>query len=180
METVILAFESGKSACRIREIIERAGLATCLICRSAAEVKRLVSKQRVSTVICGYKLSDETAEELFQDLPSFCSMLVVAIQSMLEMVESDEIFRLAAPVSRSDLLSAVQTLLQVGRRMEQLARPRRSAEEQALVEGAKGVLMDRHGITEEQAHRLLQKKSMDSGEKLVQTARRIIDGTWSI
>jgi len=133
-------------------------------------VKRLVSKQRVSTVICGYKLSDETAEELFQDLPGFCSMLVVAIQSMLEMVESDEIFRLAAPVSRSDLLSAVQTLLQVGRRVEQLA----------LVEGAKGVLMDRHGITEEQAHRLLQRKSMDSGEKLVQTARRIIDGTWSI
>ena len=48
------------------------------------------------------------------------------------------------------------------------------------MEGAKGGLMDRHGITEEQAHRLLQKKSMDSGEKLVQTARRIIDGTWSI
>ena len=48
MEKVILAFEREKSADRIREILETAGLGDCLICRSAAEVKRLVHKQRAS------------------------------------------------------------------------------------------------------------------------------------
>lgn len=32
-------------------------------------------------------------------------------------------------------------------------------------------------MTEEQAHRLLQKKSMDSGAKLIQTAQLVLDST---
>ena len=32
-------------------------------------------------------------------------------------------------------------------------------------------------MTEEQAHRYLQKKSMDSGAKLVQTAQLVLDST---
>ena len=180
MEKVILAFEREKSADRIREILETAGLGDCLICRSAAEVKRLVHKQRVTTVVCGYKLSDETAETLFDDLPSSCSMLVVEIQSMLNLMGNDEIFRLAAPVSRSDLVASVRMLLQMGHRMEKYVRPQRSAEEQAVIEQAKMILMDRHGMAEEQAHRFLQKKSMDSGAKLIQTAQMIIDGIWTL
>ena len=35
--------------------------------------------------------------------------------------------------------------------------------------------MDRHGLSEAQAHYYLQKKSMDSGAKLVQTARLVLD-----
>ena len=39
MDKVILAFESGKTAEHIRDIIENSGLAGCTLCRSAAEVK---------------------------------------------------------------------------------------------------------------------------------------------
>lgn len=180
MEKVILAFESEKSALRIREILESAGLGDCLICRSAAEVKRQVHKQHVSIVVCGYKLSDETAESLFDDLPSSCSMLVVAVPSMLNLMGSDEIFRLAAPVSRSDLAASVRMLLQVGHRMEKYVRPQRSAEEQTTIERAKNLLIGRNGMTEEQAHRFLQKKSMDSGAKLIQTAQMVLDEAWTL
>jgi len=179
MEKVIVAFESEKTALRVREIVESAGLASCLVCRSAAEVKRLVNKQHLTTVICGYKLGDETAETLFDDLPQTCSMLVVGVQSMLSMMENDEIFRLSAPVSRNDLVTSARMLLQVGHRMEKFVRPRRSVQEQAIIEKAKAVLMDRNGMTEDQAHRFLQKKSMDSGAKLIQTAQLIVDGAWT-
>ena len=66
-------------------------------------------------------------------------------------------------------------LLQVGRRLERAARPQRSQEELALIDRAKALLMDRNGMTEEQAHRYLQKKSMDSGAKLIQTAQQVLD-----
>lgn len=170
---VILAFESEKSAARIREVIETAGLASCLVCRSAAEVKRMVGKRRVTAMVCGHKLRDETAESLFDDLPPWCSMLVIAMQSLLDLIGGDGIFKLAAPVSRSELLSAVETLLQAGRRYEA---PQRSDRERAVLKEAKGLLMDRHGMTEEEAHRFLQKKSMDSGSKLLQAAQMVIDG----
>ena len=50
-------------------------------------------------------------------------------------------------------------------------------EEQAVIDDAKRLLMNRNGMTEEQAHRFLQKKSMDSGAKLIQTAQLVLDST---
>ena len=43
-----------------------------------------------------------------------------------------------------------------------------------LVAQAKALLMDRHGMTEAQAHRFLQKESMDHGSKLAETARIVL------
>lgn len=175
MEQVILAFEGEKTANRIREVIENAGVAECLLCRSAAEVKRLVNKQHITTVVCGYKLADETAEALCEDLPPTCSILVIAVQGMLEMIEKNEVFKLAAPVGRNDLLASVRMLLQVGYRMEKFVQPRRSKEDREMIEKAKQLLMDRHGMSEEQAHRFLQKRSMDAGARLIQTAQMVLD-----
>ena len=65
-------------------------------------------------------------------------------------------------------------LIQMSHRLERFVRPRRTQEEKALIDQAKAVLMDRHGMTEEQAHRFLQKQSMDSGAKLLDTARLVL------
>jgi len=177
-EKVIVAFESEKAISHVREIIETANLASCYVCRSAAEVKRLVHKQHLSAVVCGYKFSDDTAECLFEDLPPNCSMLVVAPQSVLSLIENEDIFCLPAPASRGDLLTSVRMLLQVGHRIEKFIRPRRSQQEKGILEEAKAILMERNGLSEAQAHRLLQKKSMDSGTRLIQTAQMVVDGNW--
>lgn len=176
LETVIVAFESGKSCERIRDILESSGTAECIVCHSAAEVKRTVSHQRVTTVICGFKLPDQTAQDLFEDLPTSCAMLMVAVQNLLDLCQTDDIFKLASPVSRGDLTASVRMLLQMGHRLEKFTRPQRSGEEQAIIKEAKGLLMERHGMSEEQAHRFLQKKSMNSGAKMVQTAKLVLGG----
>lgn len=175
MDKVIVAFESEKSCRRIKEILENSGTASCIVCRSADQVKRAVHKQHLTTVVCGYKFSDGSAEELFEDLPPSCAMLLVAVQSILDLCRSDGIFKLAAPVPKGELAASVRMLLQMGRRLEQFVRPRRSEEEQAVIEEAKALLMERHGMTEEQAHRLLQKRSMDSGARMIQTAQLVLE-----
>ena len=175
MEKIIVAFESEKTALRVKELLEGGGAAACLVCRTADQVRRAINKLPVPAVVCGYKLGDQTAELLFDDLPLSCAMLVLASQSMLELMQNDDIFRLPTPVSRGDLAASVRMLLQIGRRLERYVRPRRSREEQSLIDQAKHLLMDRNDMTEEQAHRYLQKKSMDSGAKLVQTAQLVLD-----
>ena len=174
METVIVAFEGEKTCHRIREILENAGAASCLLCHSAAEVKRLVHKQHISTVISGFKFPDDSAEGLFEDLPPSCAMLLLAVQSQLDLCGNEDIFKLASPVSKGDLIASVRMLIQMSHRLERFVRPRRTQEEKALIDQAKAVLMDRHGMTEEQAHRFLQKQSMDSGAKLLDTARLVL------
>ncbi len=174
MEKVIVAFESEKSCTRICDILEGGCAVVCCKARSGGEVKRLVAKQHIGTVICGYKLRDTSAEDLFYDLPPATAMLVIARQDMLDML-SDDVFTLPAPVTRGDLCASVNMVLQMNRRLERALRPRRSDEETELVEKAKRHLMERDGLTEEEAHRYIQKKSMDSGSKMVQTAILILE-----
>ena len=102
-------------------------------------------------------------------------MLVVAAQSMLDLCENEDIFRLASPVRRGDLIASVGMLLRMGRRLEKYVRPRRSREEESAIREAKALLMDRNGMSEEQAHRFLQKRSMDAGVRLGQAARLVLD-----
>lgn len=151
MEQVIVAFENPKSAFRVREVLESSGTASCILCTSAGQVRRTVHKLHVTAVVCGFKLPDQPAEALFGDLPPSCAMLVLAPQNLLDLLQEEDIFRLAAPVPRSDLTASVRMLLQMGRRLERILRPRRSEEEQALIRQAKAVLMDRNGMTEEEA-----------------------------
>ena len=174
MQTVIVAFEGAANSGKIRELLESEGEFSCLVCRSAAEVKRAVHKQHRSLIVCGFKLADETCEELFYDLPAGCFMLMVAPQAKLELSESEGIFKLQAPARRGELLASVRMLAQFQRYVPREMGPRRGEEEQKLIAQAKAALMDRHGMTEEQAHRFLQKQSMDNGAKLADTARLVL------
>lgn len=173
MQKVIVAFENGANSEKIQEALERGGF-TCLVCRSAAEVKRLVRKQRLQIVVCGFKLCDESCEALYYDLPERCSMLMIGPQAQLELCETEGIFQLQLPVRRGDLLASLRMLVQMKRPGGDKAPVQRTEEENELITRAKTVLMDRHGMTEEQACRILQKQSMDSGVRLADTAWLIL------
>ena len=175
MEQVIVAFENTKNAGRVKEILERSGTASCILCKTADQVRRTVNKLHITAVICGFKLADQSAEALAGDLPPSCTVLVLASQDLLDLLQNDDLFRLPAPVSKGDLIASVRMLFQIGRRLERALRPRRSPEELALIQQAKALLIDRNGMTEEQAHRFLQKTSMDHGTKLLQTAQMVLD-----
>ena len=174
-QTVIVAFEGDSNNAKIREILESEGEFSCLVCRSAAEVKRAAHKQHRSLVVCGFKLADETCENLFHDLPDGCFMLMIGPQARLELSETEGIFKLQSPARRGELLASVRMLAQFQRYIPREKGPaKRDEEKQRLIAQAKAVLMDRHGMTEEQAHRFLQKQSMDNGAKLTDTARLVL------
>ncbi len=171
MERVLVAFENERTCGKIRQLLEQTGTARTLGCRTAAEVKVLMAQQRIPTVICGYKFPDATARELFYDLPEGRTMLLIAPANFLEAGEPG-LFQLSTPLSRASLLETLEEALSAAGKD---LRPARSEEEEALIFQAKLWLMERYRLDEEQAHRLLQRKSMDSGSKLSDTARRILE-----
>ena len=159
---------------RFGALLEREGVARCLTCRSGDQVRRLLDKQQTYCVVCSPHLTDGPAEWLYQDLPPFCSLLLVGPQHMLDACGSGEVFKLATPIRREEAVSTVRLLLQFGHRIEKLLRSRRSPTEQELVDRAKDLLMEKKGLSEEEAHRLLQKRSMDGGLRMTQAARQVI------
>lgn len=174
MEQVILAFEGEKTANRIRDILESGGTAQCLVCHTAAEVKRLVHTKGVTAVVCGYKLRDETAADLYRDLPKFCTVLIVATQSYLALMEEGPL-TLVAPASRGELSAAVEELLRRNSSLARAPKRRFSEVEAGLVERAKSLLMEKRGMDEERAYAYLRRKSMDLGAKLSRAAQLVLD-----
>lgn len=173
MEKVVVAFENIANCQRICHMLESGSVARAIPVHSAGEVKRLVARSDIDVVVCGYKFKDGAAVRLHEALPQSCSMLVVAQQSQLDYL-SEEIFRLPAPISQASLCASVRMLFQMNRKLNLFLRPRRNEEEEQVIREAKALLMERNQMTEEQAHRWIQKRSMDNGAKLVQTARVIL------
>lgn len=171
MFQVIVAFPRQSDRERVGEALELSGEFSCLAYKSAAQVKRAVAKRQLGAVICGFKLADETAEDLYQDLPDWCSMLMIAPQDQLDLCGAEGILKLAAPVRRGELLAAARVLVRLCQQAPETGRP---AEGQRLIEGAKAALMAREGMDEAQAHRFLQKQSMDRGMPLEEVARQVL------
>jgi response regulator NasT len=114
------------------------------------------------------------AVELYHDIPPGYTLLVLANQAKLDQINEENIVKLSAPVQKKELIASVQMLLQTGAQREKPNVPKRSEEEKELIWKAKFLLMERQHMTEEQAHRFIQKRSMDAGYKMVQTAQIIL------
>lgn len=81
---------------------------------------------------------------------------------------------LSMPLKVNDLISTVGMMcdgIQRRRRKAKLKPRERSPEEEADIRAAKELLMARNHMTEEEAHRYLQKCSMESGTNIAETAR---------
>lgn len=173
MEQIIVAFEKRENCERIRELLESGGEFSCLPCQSGAQVRRLLGGQATGLVVCGFKLADESCEALYGDLPPRCAMLMVAPQARLELCEAAGVFKLPTPLHRSELLASVRLLAQLIRAWERTPTQRTQAD-RALVAQAKEALMTHGGMTEEEAHRFLQKQSMDHRAPMADTARHVL------
>jgi response regulator NasT len=172
MNRLIVAFEGEKQCNLVRETLESGGMPPKMVCHTGAEVLRAAHEMGRALVVCGYKFQDMTADGLAYDLGPASIVLVVAKNVQLDFCENEAIFKLPAPFSRSELLTSVSMLRQLAEKA-QANPPRRTAGEEALVGEAKSILM-RTGMTESEAHRYLQKRSMETGERLVSVARRIV------
>jgi AmiR/NasT family two-component response regulator len=175
MNRIVVAIDNENNRNRICDMLEASGISIRGSCRSGAEAIRWIKKLNGGIIICGYKLADMTANDLAVDLNGAAMILVIATAPQLEMCHNESIFKLPAPVSKGDLISSVRMLLQMEEKHIRISTPRRSEKENAEVARAKELLMGKTGMSEEEAHRFIQRKSMDTGAKAAETARMIIE-----
>ena len=87
---------------------------------------------------------------------------------------------LVKPLRSEELAPAVELAIarfaELARAAREAATLRRALEDRKTIERAKGLLMDRLGLTEAVAFRLLQKSAMDRRVAIVALAERLIAG----
>ena len=124
-----------------------------------------------------YRLPDMTGEELARQLGEEADVVMIVPQDYAG-EEMENVVILRNPISADAL---VKTLAHCRIRMQQLRakaeKLSRTLEERKLIDRAKGKLMDVFHLTESEAHYKIQKTSMDSGRRIADVAREILESS---
>lgn len=169
--------EDGKS---IRNLLARHGYDVAGVCTRGSQVLNYIDMMNSGIVICGYKFSDMYYSELKTSLPADFDMLLLASPRVCGECADQDIICVTMPLKVQDLVSTLEMMCmnQMRRRKRMKAKPKqRSEEEKRILWEAKAILMERNHMSEEEAHRYIQKCSMDSGTSLTETAQMVITMT---
>lgn len=172
MERVALAFSKAETAEKIRIMLEGSGLEVAAICRSRAELMRSLSGMDETLVIMGYKLPDGIADDVYEDIEGRHKLMSIVRAEHKNEIYNQDIFVVSLPINRQILINAIETFVGIIERQKH--RKSRTDEEKKIIEDAKAYLMENHAMTEEMAHRFIQKRSMDTGARFIDTARAIL------
>ena len=177
MTNIIVLFPKIEDAKNIRNLLVRHGFQVPAVCTTGAQALASANGLGDGIVVCGYKYPDMMYSELQDCLPSHFEMLLVASQRVWSEYGREGIVCVSMPLKVHELLSTLE-MMAAGierRRKKRKSRPKeRSEADKRVLQEAKSLLMERNGMTEEEAHRYIQKCSMDSGTNMVETAQMII------
>lgn len=177
MISVIVVFPKLEEAKSIKNLLVRNGIDVIAACSTGAQVINLVDDLDYGIVVSGYKMVDMMYSELLEYLPDTFDMLLVVSKRYEIECNDENLICLSMPIKAADLIHTVNQMYDklYHQMKKKKSKPvvRTEAEKQIII-NAKQILMDQKGMTENEAHKYLQKKSMDNGTNLVETAQMVL------
>lgn len=177
MVNSIVVFPKIEDAKRIRNLLVRHGFLVSSVCATGAQALQEADFLQEGIIICGYHLQDMFYRELHESLPEYFEILLIASQRYWEGNQGQGVIYLPLPIKTADLLNTVdmmvQTLLQK-KKKRKIQLKQKSDRDRQIIEQAKRILMERNHLSEEEAHRYIQKTSMNTGINMTETAQMIL------
>ena len=176
MAGIIVAFQKVQDAKTIRTVLVRSGFDVHAVCSSGAGVLQAVDQLQEGIIVCGFRLSDMLCTQLLDLTAPAFSMLLISSGAASQETFPPGIWHLRTPVKAQTLVEQVRMLqeeLVLEKKRRQRGK-RRSPYQQETIDRAKALLMERNHMSEEAAHRYLQRTSMESGTGLVETAAMLL------
>ena len=176
MENIIIVFPKLEDGTGIRNILARRGFRVHSVCTQGSQALEMANSLNGGVVICGYRLPDMIYSDLKADLPPNFELLLLASQRVLEECD-DGVMSIGMPIKLNDLINTLSMMFENQARARKKAKqaPKtRTEAENKLLDSAKQLLINRNHMSEQEAHRYLQKCSMDSGTNLVEAAQMVL------
>ena len=177
MANIIVAFSKPEDAKSIKNILMRNGFPVIAVCTSGAQVLSQLDDLNSGIIVCGYRLTDMLYSELHDCMSPEFSMLMILSPSKWSASIPEQVVCLPMPLKVHDLVGTLEMIVQAQARRRKKLRQQpkqRDQKERAIINQAKALLMERNNMTEEEAHRYIQKCSMDSGTNMLETAQMVI------
>ena len=176
---VILALNNEEVSQKIKTILIGNGINVITVCKSGNELIRSIKQFSPSIVISGYKFNDMNLLDIYESTGEECSFLAIVNEPYKSFVQEEtDIICISSPINTSVLLNTLDIIHQSERKIKKLKAKVNNLEvkihERVIIEKAKGIIMKKYELNEEEAYRYIQKNSMDFGMKMIDYANKII------
>jgi AmiR/NasT family two-component response regulator len=141
------------------------------------EVGPVTARERPDVALVGLGLSSEHALELIAEIVHEAACPVIALLSARDPAYIHEaakrgVFAYIVDADAEELQSAIDITLQ---RFAEYHNLQGAFGRRAVIEQAKGILMERHAVDQQRAFEMLRTHSQHNGRKLVDVAQAIVD-----
>lgn len=182
---IIIAAGNEEAGNKIRQMLTDNGFTVTGICISGNEAIRKVRALKPAILLANYELSDTTGFEVAKIIAgnNLCSVVLLTNDIQKGYVESRardmDIICLIRPVNKALLLNTVELLIKSSIRVQKLEAElnemKINLDTRKLIDKAKGLLMDKLGLSEQEAYRRIQKQSMDTSVSMKEVSKIIVD-----
>ena len=183
---VVVVDDHAPSKARVAEAVASEGGLIVGTGASSREASALVERHRPDVVILAVGLSDGDGVDAAQEIMGRAPCPVVLLTSRTEATviqrarAAGVMTFLLKPLRAEELGPAIDLAVARFREFEAIRQEnqnlKNAIQSRKLVERAKGFLMEREGLTESQAFRLIQKTSMDSRRSMAEVAEAVLLG----
>lgn len=177
MNNVVIAFPKPEIAKNIKKILAQSGHSVAAVCTSGAQALSSMEGLSTGILVCGYRFVDMMYTEVYEYMPPGFQMLLIASSGAIMERNVENIVSLSTPLKVHELLQTMEMMdYTITRRKKKMRNQpkKRTDEEKDLIDKAKRLIMERNRLSEEESHKYLQKRSMDNGVGIVETAQMIL------
>ena len=173
MANIVIAFPKMEDAIGIKNLLVRNGYPVTAVCTSGANVLSTIDDYNDGIVVCGYKLTDMLFSELRANMAGDFEMILLASAGKISDADCEGVVPVLMPLKAADFVNTVAMLsMNIARKKKKRKNiPKTRSDE---IDRAKKILMEKNNMTEQEAHRYIQKISMDSGTGMAETAQMVI------
>jgi len=177
---ICLALTDRTEMQRIKAFLTANGFVVVDEAQDGASAIRRIRALRPDLVLVDYDLPGLSGLQIAKiaEEDRICPAIVVRTGSREELKGDPDIAYLFRPITKSALLQTIHLVLlsyrKVLRLQDEITQLRGSLLARKTIEKAKGILMSKWGISEEEAYRWMQKISMDRGVSMKDLAQSIV------
>jgi len=183
---VVIAEDEGIIRLDLREMLEEEGYEVVGETGRGDQAVALCRELQPDVAVLDIKMPGLTGIEAARELSAdkVCAVVILTAFSQRDVIaqatEAGALAYLVKPFQKNDVVPAIELALARHREVVELAREVQSLEEELetrkVVDRAKGVLMDRHGMSEADAFAWIQRRAMTERARKRTVAERIVAG----
>jgi AmiR/NasT family two-component response regulator len=182
---ILAADEDEETLRAVDEVLAGLGHTVTAHAITLAQAAELIARDEPDVSVVAVHDDDEHALELIEEINEYATGPVIALlgehrPEFVSAAAGKGIDAFARPHFMEEVQGAIELAVRhhanTARLTEQVEQLESALERRAMIERAKGILMERHGVDERQAFELLRQQARRSNRRVIDLAHAVADG----